>query len=142
MVAWKSVCMPWEKGGLGLFYLKACNRSFLAKQLWNIHLKTDSVWIRWVHHFYLSNGSIWTVSTHHTSSPLWKSIHSVRDLITQHCGSHAGSIALLRNWSNVKGSYCKLIISFGWPTLQFHGKELFGNNGLCQSIALFYGWLF
>jgi hypothetical protein len=50
--------MPKAEGGLGLFDLKARNRSFLAKQLWNIHLKTDSVWIRWVHHFYLSSDTI------------------------------------------------------------------------------------
>ena len=62
--------MPKAEGGLGLFYLKARNISFFAKQLWNIHLKTDFVWIRWVHHFYLSSGTIWTVTAHHSSSPL------------------------------------------------------------------------
>lgn len=43
LVAWKNVCMPKDGGGLGLFDIRARNISFLAKQLWNIHLKTDSV---------------------------------------------------------------------------------------------------
>jgi len=58
LVAWKTICMPKAEGGLGLFDLRARNRSFLGKKLWNIHLKTDSVWIRWVHHFYLSSNTI------------------------------------------------------------------------------------
>jgi hypothetical protein len=30
---------------LGLFDIKARNRSFLAKQFWNVHSKSDSLWI-------------------------------------------------------------------------------------------------
>jgi hypothetical protein len=69
LVAWKYVCLPKAERGIGLFDIKTRNMSFLAKQLWNIHLKSDSVWIRWVHHFYLRNGTIWTASAHHSSSP-------------------------------------------------------------------------
>jgi len=79
LVAWKSVCLPKAEGGLGLFDIKTRNRSFLAKQLWNIHLKYDYVRIRWVHHFHLRNGTIWTTSAHHSSSPLWKSIIFIKD---------------------------------------------------------------
>lgn len=45
LVAWKTVCLPKKEGGSGLFDLKARNRSFIIKQLCNIHLKTDSIWI-------------------------------------------------------------------------------------------------
>jgi hypothetical protein len=70
LVAWRTVCLPKNKGGLGLFEIKACNESFIAKQLWNIHLKTDSIWIQWIHYYYLSNLSIWDASPQRTSSPL------------------------------------------------------------------------
>jgi len=33
LVAWKVVCLPKKEGGLGLFDIKARNKSFLAKQL-------------------------------------------------------------------------------------------------------------
>jgi hypothetical protein len=33
LVAWKTICLPKNKGGLGLFDIKARNKSFLAKQL-------------------------------------------------------------------------------------------------------------
>jgi hypothetical protein len=40
-VAWKDVCLPKNEGSLDLFDIKARNKCFLAKQLWNIHLKTN-----------------------------------------------------------------------------------------------------
>jgi hypothetical protein len=70
LVAWKNVCLPKAKGGLGLYDIKARNNCFLVKQLWNIHMKADSIWIRWVHHFYLQDTNIWTVPLQQTSSPL------------------------------------------------------------------------
>jgi len=100
LVAWKYVCLPKAEGGLRLFDIKARNMSFLVKQLWNIHLKFDSVWIRWVHHFYLRNEIIWTASAHHSSSPLWKSIIFLRDYTIQHYGSQYGSIALMSGWNS------------------------------------------
>jgi hypothetical protein len=58
LVAWKQVCLPKDEGGLGVHDIKARNDSFFAKQLWNIHLKVDSLWIRWVDHYYISHASI------------------------------------------------------------------------------------
>jgi hypothetical protein len=53
LVAWKQVCLPKNKGGLTVLDIKARNDSFFTKQLWNIHLKFDSLWIRWVDHYYI-----------------------------------------------------------------------------------------
>ena len=115
LVAWKNICMPKTKGGLGLFDLRARNRSFLGKQLWNVHFKTDSVWIRWIHHFYLSSGTIWTVQAHHSTSLLWKAIISVRDLILQHCGDSESSITLMSSWSTGAGSFMSHAYDFFRP---------------------------
>jgi hypothetical protein len=76
LVAWKQVCLPKNEGGLGIHDIKARNDSFFAKHLWNIHLKADSLWIRWVDHFYISRASIWSLEAKKTDSPLWKSIFS------------------------------------------------------------------
>ena len=116
IVAWKNVCFPKNEGGLGLFDLQARNRSFLSKQLWNIHLKSDSVWIRWIHHFYLSSDSVWSVQAHHSSSPLWKSIITVRDVISQHCGgSEEESVSMMRNWSTSAGPFLAHAYDFFRP---------------------------
>lgn len=70
LVAWKHVYFPKNEGGLALLDIKAKNRSFLAKQLWNIHIKADSLWIKWVDHYSLHHSSIWNSNLKATSSPL------------------------------------------------------------------------
>ena len=102
LVAWKSVCLPKAEGGLGLYDIKARNNCFLVKQLWNIHLKADSIWIRWVHHFYLQNMNIWTVPLQQTSSPLWKSFIKLRDRLLDDCGGQPAVISLLQSWNTAQ----------------------------------------
>ncbi|KAK6139395.1 hypothetical protein DH2020_026865 [Rehmannia glutinosa] len=53
----KFVFLRW--GGLGIRNVHSWNKALLAKILWNIHSKADSLWVRWVHSFYLKNQSIW-----------------------------------------------------------------------------------
>jgi hypothetical protein len=43
LVAWKHICLPENERGLGLYDIKARNNCFIAKQLRNIHLKSDSI---------------------------------------------------------------------------------------------------
>ncbi|GJR75133.1 RNA-directed DNA polymerase, eukaryota, reverse transcriptase zinc-binding domain protein [Tanacetum coccineum] len=45
-VSWKQVCMPKEFGGLGIKDLKRWNEALLAKHLWNIASKKDSLWVK------------------------------------------------------------------------------------------------
>ncbi|XP_011016286.1 PREDICTED: uncharacterized protein LOC105119798 [Populus euphratica] len=123
LVSWKTLCLRKTEGGLGLFDLKACNRSFLTKQLWNIHLKIDSTWIRWVHHFYLNRDTIWHAQAHQHSSPLWKAIISIRDNLVQHCEYPGESIQLLRSWSSSKGTFVAHAYQFfrpSGPTIPWH----------------------
>jgi len=83
-----------------LFDIKARNKCFLAKQLWNIHLKTDSIWIQWIHHYYILSVSIWDAFSLWTSSPIWKSIISLKDQLVADCGGQHQAIALMTTWSS------------------------------------------
>ena len=98
LVAWKVVFLPKKEGGLGLFDIKAHNKIFLAKQLWNIHLKSDSIWIQWIHHYYPPNEFIWDAISQRTSLPLWKAIISLKDQIVAACGSQHQTIAFMSTW--------------------------------------------
>nr|TKR85207.1 hypothetical protein D5086_0000250130 [Populus alba] len=91
LVKWHTVCLPKSEGGLGFFDFKARNNSFLAKLIWNIHLKSDSIWINWVHQYYLQSSSIWDITAHSTSSPLWKSTILFRNSLFDLCGGHPHS---------------------------------------------------
>lgn len=68
--------MPKESGGLGLRNLHMWNKALLCKLLWNIHIKKDSLWIKWVHHFYFRD--IWSYTTKRDDSPLLKTLIQIR----------------------------------------------------------------
>lgn len=105
LVAWKKVCLPRNEGGLALLDIKARNNSFLAKQLWNIHLKKDSLWIKWVDHYYLLNNSIWFSNLRKTSYPLRKSIYALKNQLVEQCGGILDATSTLLRWQNGLGSF-------------------------------------
>lgn len=103
LVGWKAICLPKDEGGLGIRDAKSWNNALLSRILWNLHLKTDSLWIKWVHHIYLRNDSVWVWNPHTRDSPLLKRIAGIRDhLCTMYRGSHA-TIDLLSRLSSPKG---------------------------------------
>ncbi|KAK6135739.1 hypothetical protein DH2020_030519 [Rehmannia glutinosa] len=42
-IKWSKVCLPFDEGGLGLRDVHSWNKALLAKILWNIHSKADSL---------------------------------------------------------------------------------------------------
>lgn len=52
-VAWKKVCEPKRSGGLNFYDLGRWNKVCLMKILWNLCRKNDSLWVRWVHSYYI-----------------------------------------------------------------------------------------
>lgn len=45
-VAWREVCLPKKNGGIGLTNLDAWNKPWIAKLVWEVAKKKDSLWIR------------------------------------------------------------------------------------------------
>lgn len=76
-VAWKKVCMPLEYGGLGLRNLHFWNKALLCKLLWNIHIKKDSLWIKWVNHYYTND--IWNYTHRKDDSALMKLLINIKN---------------------------------------------------------------
>ena len=105
LVSWQKVCLPKQEGGLALLDIRARNKGFLVKQLWNFHLKTDSLWIRWVAHYYLSHTTIWDVGVRSVSSPLWKSISTLKNQLVEQCGGVPATINTLQSWDTGSGTF-------------------------------------
>ncbi|KAK6150890.1 hypothetical protein DH2020_015822 [Rehmannia glutinosa] len=59
-VAWASICHPKSEGGLGFRDLRAWNNALLAKTLWNIHAKKDTLWHKWIQRRLSRNRPLWT----------------------------------------------------------------------------------
>lgn len=103
-VAWKTVCLSKDKGGLQLRDISTWNKALLAKTLWNIHTKNDSLRIQWIHIKYLSESTIQEFLSHICLTHLLKNILTLRDHILQDCsGDYHSAAELLEKWFGTKG---------------------------------------
>lgn len=98
LVAWSEVCLPKSEGGLGFRDIKCWNNALLAKSLWNIHAKKDTLWVRWVNHVYLRGASIWELSSKKDDSPLLKKIVSIASYFKDTEGSTQAACQKLTEW--------------------------------------------
>ncbi|KAL9384336.1 hypothetical protein Peur_021346 [Populus x canadensis] len=111
----------------------------------------DLVWIHWIHHFYLNSGTIWSVHKHHSSSPLWKAVISIRDLLLQLYGDSESSITLLSSWSTGAGKLRtrdRLVFIPTNPNCMFcrqmeesHNHLFFAREWTCRLWAMIKSWL-
>ncbi|GJS98083.1 hypothetical protein Tco_0819253 [Tanacetum coccineum] len=72
---------PKDQGGLGLKNLQTWNHALLAKHVWNIAIKKDSLWVKWVHYVKLRRKSIWDVKEDSEDIWGWENLLKVRDQI-------------------------------------------------------------
>nr|GEV03542.1 RNA-directed DNA polymerase, eukaryota, reverse transcriptase zinc-binding domain protein [Tanacetum cinerariifolium] len=97
--------LPKNQGGLRLKNLQIWNQALLAKNVWNIANKKDSLWVKWVHSVKLRGESIWEVSSDITDSWRWKILLDIRDLIMENvkCIIRNGNNTSIwyDNWSNL-----------------------------------------
>lgn len=95
-IAWNKVCSPVEYGGLGIRDLRAWNKALLSKTLWNIHVKKDSLWVKWVHHYYWDDILKWRWRKDDTH--LVKKLIEIRDELMSREGSWAEVERQMASW--------------------------------------------
>ncbi|KAJ9535832.1 hypothetical protein OSB04_un001013 [Centaurea solstitialis] len=78
-VAWKVVCLPRSKGGLGVRSLKLWNKILLSKQIWKILDCGDSLWVKWLHTYRLKGRCFWDVGEVFDAPWFWRKIIRIRD---------------------------------------------------------------
>ncbi|CAH9101718.1 unnamed protein product [Cuscuta europaea] len=94
-VAWADICLPKEEGGLGIHDNRVWNSALLAKTLWNIHIKKDNLWVRWIHGVYLNGKGVWEFTPHKRDSQLIKKIARIRDQILSHFANIHDAVTFL-----------------------------------------------
>lgn len=57
-VAWNHVWDPVSAGGLNLLALLEWNKATIGKLLWNICQKSNKLWVKWVHTYYIKGQDI------------------------------------------------------------------------------------
>lgn len=86
-VAWKSLCIPKEEGGLGIRELGIWNHALMGKLIWSLHDNKEALWIKWIHAYYLKNANVWTWSPPRDASPMIKFLFATRDKLIEVAGT-------------------------------------------------------
>ncbi|XP_020243132.1 uncharacterized protein LOC109821353 [Asparagus officinalis] len=82
LVAWERVCMGRKKGGLGIFSALSWNTASALKCIWDIHVKKESLWIKWIHGVYLKHEDIWQVKVRDKALVLYGGVDNLKCLIS------------------------------------------------------------
>ncbi|GFS34973.1 wall associated kinase 5 [Actinidia rufa] len=145
LVAWKDICRPKPEGGLGFLDLYAWNLALLAKALWNLQSKKDSLWVKWVNHVYMKDIPFWDSTPSKQDSQMVRYLSEIRDKITTVEGSSQAALDRLNQWAtqgsfNVKACYdffrnkgTKLY----WTKIIWHSSIMAQS---CPNTHLFSGW--
>ncbi|XP_058784375.1 uncharacterized protein LOC131659164 [Vicia villosa] len=81
LVEWKKTCSPIHQGGLNIIDLEVWNSVTLLKCLWNLCKKTDVLWVKWVHAYYLKGNLVESINCPNSCSWILKTIFNKRSLI-------------------------------------------------------------
>jgi hypothetical protein len=130
-VAWDSVCSPKASGGLNLISLEEWNKANLAKLLWNISSKADSLWIKWIHCYYVKDDQLMTMDVPQSCSWIWKAILQQR-----------ASLLLVPGWDCMHGKNITRKVYTSLRTIHPDVDwkvTLYGN--ITRPRALFIFWL-
>ena len=98
LIVWDDICLPKMEGGLGFKNLEAWNLALLSKNLWNIHAKTNTLWVKWIHQNYLQDSNIWDYIGYKQESKLMKQLLVMRDKILAMEGSTQAAISTMEQW--------------------------------------------
>lgn len=133
LVAWDRVMLSYQARGLNIINLKLWNRAAICKLLWRLNRTKNSIWIKWVHGFYIKHNDIYEMKIPMQSSWVIRKIIGARE--------HLKEIQDGQKWlQQADFSIQKLYSTFigGLPKVQW-------AKMMCQNAAppkcLFITWL-
>lgn len=68
-------------GGLNVVELKIWNKATMLKLLCNLYRKSDSLWVKWIHTYYIKNDTLMEVKIKTSCSWIMKVILQQREII-------------------------------------------------------------
>uniref|UniRef100_A0A803NWR8 Reverse transcriptase zinc-binding domain-containing protein n=1 Tax=Cannabis sativa TaxID=3483 RepID=A0A803NWR8_CANSA len=77
--SWDKVCLPKGLGGVGFRDGKNWNKALMAKFLWALANKQDSLWVKWINSIYLKGRDIWSFPKTQDTSWYFKKLLKLRD---------------------------------------------------------------
>ena len=68
---------------MGIKNLEIWNKACIAKLVWNVVMKKDTLWVKWVHERYLKQAEWREYQAPPDSSWYWKKVTHVKDMFKQ-----------------------------------------------------------
>ncbi|KAJ9539059.1 hypothetical protein OSB04_031792 [Centaurea solstitialis] len=99
-VAWETVCRPKEAGGLGFKRLSLWNQALIARNLWDIAMGRDTMWVQWVTTRYLRSSILWTTRPAHGWSWTLRKMWNLRDRIRPFIRKVIGNGSTTNAWED------------------------------------------
>lgn len=90
-IAWTTVCLPKEEGGLGLRSFTVWNKVLCLRFIWLLLSKSPSLWVDWHWSTHLVGQSFWTITASPADSWAWTKLLDLRPLALQFCKSRLGN---------------------------------------------------
>ena len=121
-VAWEDLCVSLDEGGLNIKNLETWNIAAMAKHLWNLCSKKDSLWIKWCNTYKIKGRSIWALSIPNDASWSWKKILKIREKFRMQIKTCIGN-----------GSQAFMWFDFWHPNGPLHNR--YGDNIVYDSAS-------
>ncbi|XP_055808322.1 uncharacterized protein LOC129876867 [Solanum dulcamara] len=83
LIAWEKMCLPKSAGGMRLINIHLWNQVAIAKTYWDLAHKTDKLWIRWIHSYYIKSHIVFNVSIPQQASWMIRKILAARVILEQ-----------------------------------------------------------
>ena len=112
-VAWSTVCLPKQEGGLGLRNLSVWNQVLCLKFIWILLSNSSSLWADWHRDIHLSSQSFWSIEAVQTDSWAWKRLLKLRPLAIRFCKPVIGNGQATSFWFDAWTPLGQLITHLG-----------------------------
>ncbi|KAL0884326.1 hypothetical protein Bca101_008307 [Brassica carinata] len=112
-VAWSTVCLPKQEGGLGVRSIHVWNQVLGLKFVWLLLSHAPSLWTDWHKDTHLANNSFWTIQPTQNDSWAWKRLLKLRPLALQFSKYVVGNGATTRFWFDPWTPFGQLINYLG-----------------------------
>ncbi|KAJ9557338.1 hypothetical protein OSB04_011952 [Centaurea solstitialis] len=127
-IAWSDVCKPISGGGLGFKRLGLWNRAFIAKHVWDILTKRNTLWVNWIWRYCVRQHSFWTLRPKRQWSWIFRKILDMRPSLRGFFFFQVGSGMHINAWADTwlpEGSLSQII-----PFRRFTGAGFHVNSSL------------
>ncbi|KAJ9541722.1 hypothetical protein OSB04_028228 [Centaurea solstitialis] len=99
-LAWSLVCRPLDCGGLGIKRLGVWNRAIIAKNVWDVLTKRNTLWVRWIHTHALRGCQFWSARRNGRWSWMFYKMMAIRSELRPYISNRVGDGRLTNAWED------------------------------------------